>query len=252
MLVLYNGNIMGVQRQLKLLDFIIREFVKTARPVGSESIARHGTFAVSPATIRNDMSDLEQGGYLAQLHTSGGRVPTDKAYRWFVNSLLANDDLEPAREDKRKIRTALAGADLDPEALNRTVANVIQQLSDQLVIAGSLGSSHFYKVGLTSLLEFPEFREVNRIFNLTSFFEEFENIFEVFEKEFFSDINSPLNVMIGKENPMRQVRGETVILAKYNLPDDTPGSLTLIGPTRMDYEKNLALIKYTINEINNL
>ena len=96
---------MPTGRQIKLLDFIIREHVKTAKPVGSVLIAKKAGFKVSSATLRNEMGALEKAGYLAQLHTSGGRVPTDKAYRYYVNSLLEtkkNLNLETGHKNKIK------------------------------------------------------------------------------------------------------------------------------------------------------
>ena len=93
------------ERQENLLNFIIKEYVKSAKPVGSVLIAQRGGFDLSSATLRNEMCELEQSGYLSQLHTSGGRVPTDKAYRYFVNTLINNKNFEPATDDKKKIRT---------------------------------------------------------------------------------------------------------------------------------------------------
>src|SRR3989344_3189873 len=102
-------------RHVQLLDFIIREHVKTAKPVGSALIAKKAGFKLSSATLRNEMGELEVAGYLAQRHTSGGRVPTDKAYRYYVNSLLENDvSLDPKEKDKSRIRQAFDNLPLDP------------------------------------------------------------------------------------------------------------------------------------------
>src|SRR3989344_1968304 len=96
-------------RQAKLLDFIIREHVKTAKPVGSALIAKKAGFKLSPATLRNEMGELEKIGYLAQLHTSGGRVPTDKAYRYYVNQLLNKPiKIKPDEKDKKRINHTLS------------------------------------------------------------------------------------------------------------------------------------------------
>ncbi|MEX2053248.1 MAG: HrcA family transcriptional regulator [Candidatus Paceibacterota bacterium] len=95
----------------------------------------------------------------------------------------------------------------------------------------------------------PEFREFNKVFQLTSFFEEFENMFNHLERELLGE---EMRIFIGKESPFENIREETVIFARYNLPDNCIGSLTLIGPTRMDYGKNIGLIKYTTEELNKL
>lgn len=81
------------ERQLRILQAIITDYVKNAEPVGSRSIAKKYELGVSPATIRNEMADLEDLGYLTHPHTSAGRVPSDKAYRLYVNSLMSKPEL---------------------------------------------------------------------------------------------------------------------------------------------------------------
>lgn len=244
-------------RQVKLLDFIIREHVKTAKPVGSSLISKKAGFKLSPATLRNEMGELEKSGYLAQLHTSGGRVPTDKAYRYYVNSLLENENrLKLGTEYKNKIKQAFSDMPPDSREINKVVARVLSNLSENLVITGISQDEDFFKKGLVSLFENPEFKEFGEAFQLARFFEEFEGMFQFIEREFFNTLGVPrgipVQIMIGKESPFRQIQHETVMCAKYGLPDNCVGSLTLVGPTRMDYEKNIALIKFITEELNKL
>lgn len=242
---------MLTSRQENLLNFIIREYVKTAKPVGSLLVAKKGGFKLSPASLRNEMYELERSGYLVQFHTSGGRVPTDKAYRRFVDNLILHDDFEPQSEEKRKIKTAVNSTG-DPRILNKNIAKTLSGLSDNVVITKIIDNPDFYKIGLASLFEFPEFREMNRIFEMTNLFDRFESIFDKIEKSFFGQFEKELQLLIGNENPLDQVRDETMILAKYSLPDGFRGSLTMIGPTRMNYEKNIGLVKYAVSELNKI
>jgi transcriptional regulator of heat shock response len=244
-------------RQVKLLDFIIREHVKTAKPVGSALISKKAGFKLSPATLRNEMGELEKAGYLTQLHTSGGRVPTDKAYRYYVNSLLENDvGLDLKAKDKSKIRQEFDDMPPNPREINKVVAKVLSDLSGDLVITGISTDEDFFKKGLVNLFEHQKFREINEVFQLASFFEEFENLFQFIEREFFNTLGTPhgipVQIMIGKESPFSQIQHETVMCAKYGLPGNCVGSLTLVGPTRMDYEKNIALIKFVTEELNKI
>ena len=244
-------------RQVKLIDFIIREHVKTTKPVGSALIAKRSNFSLSSATIRNEMGELEKAGYLAQLHTSGGRVPTDKAYRYYVNLLIENDvGLELKAKDKIRIREALYGMPSDPQEVNKIVAKVLSNLSENLVITGISQDKDFFKKGLVSLLENPEFKEFGEAFQLARFFEEFEGMFQFIEREFFNTLGIPrgvpVQIMIGRESPFKQIQHETVMCAKYGLPGNCVGSLTLVGPTRMNYEKNIALIKFMTEELNKI
>src|SRR3989344_8270935 len=92
------------ERQEALLASIIREYVQTAQPISSKQIENSGFFELSSASIRAEMNELEERGYLAHLHTSGGRVPTDKAYRYFVDNLIDFESIRPMERDKRKIK----------------------------------------------------------------------------------------------------------------------------------------------------
>ncbi|MBI2064244.1 MAG: hypothetical protein HYT66_00860 [Candidatus Yanofskybacteria bacterium] len=242
---------MITERQEKLLNFIIKEYVKTAKPVGSALVAKKGDFDLGPASLRSEMCELEQAGYLSHLHTSGGRVPTDRAYRHFVNNLIENDS-EPTMNEKRKIKAVVSSSD-DPYRLNQGIARILSELSENLVITKVLNDDNFYKVGLASLFEMPEFREFDRMFRLTSFFDEFDQMFEKIEREFFSGFKEEsalrFNVFIGRENSLPGVREETVMTARYDLPEGLEGLLTLVGPTRMDYGRNIGLVKYTTEQM---
>src|SRR3990167_8369490 len=242
------------KRQNTLLDFIIREYVKTAKPIPSALVCKKSKLKVSPATIRNEMNYLEENGYLEQRHTSGGRVPTDKAYRYYVNKLLNHpSQLEVNQENKKDITRALFKAGPDSRAINKAIARVLSEQSGNLVITGIAEEAEFFKQGLVSLSRHPEFQKVDSLFQLTSFFEGFDLMFQLIEREFMRILGVPdgiqIQILIGHENPFCQIKGETIMCTKYLLPGDVVGSLTLIGPKRMDYEKNIALIKYTTDQL---
>ncbi len=87
------------ERKLKILQAIIRDYVLSAEPVGSRTLSKKFELGISPATIRNEMSDLEEMGYLTHPHTSAGRVPSDKAYRLYVNSLMEKHELSQTEKN---------------------------------------------------------------------------------------------------------------------------------------------------------
>lgn len=243
------GNMLN-DRQSKLLGFIVKEYIKTACPIGSAFVSKKPYFKLSSATIRGEMNELETKGYLMQLHTSGGRIPTDKAYRFYVDNLISLENLVPNEREQKLIKTAINKVN-NPQILNKTIANVLSDLSENLVITNITESTDFYKTGLSSLFEMPEFREFDKAFRLTSFFDEFDSLFNRLVHDFFDEeFDQNLQMFIGHENPVKNVRDGTVILAKYSLPQNYTGSLTLIGPTRMNYKKNIGLVRYTVNELN--
>src|SRR3989338_4003861 len=248
---------MLTDRQEKLLNILIDRYIKTAEPVSSKSLVNSRFFNLSSATLSNEMNDLESRGYLTQLHSSGGRIPTDRAYRFYVDNVISSEDLDIYPNCQKRIDATLSGVGDDPREINKIMAQLLSDLSDNVVIAGIAEEEDFYKTGLAGLFELPEFREISKVFRLTSFFDEFDRVFDQIEKEFFgatqsADDSEDMNIFIGHENHHPAIKDETVMTARYNLPNRLIGSLTIIGPTRMDYRKNIGLVKYTTGRINKL
>ncbi len=100
-------------RKLKILQAIVADFINSAEPVGSRTLSKHTEIGVSPATIRNEMSDLEEMGYLTHPHTSSGRVPSDKAYRLYVDELMQNSELSSSEKEVIRQRLDAGSAELD-------------------------------------------------------------------------------------------------------------------------------------------
>src|SRR5215216_1766767 len=123
------------ERERRVLEAVIQSFVETAEPVGSRTVARRFGLGISAATVRNTMSDLEEKGYLYHPHTSAGRVPTDLAYRLYVDALMDRQALTTA--ERRALRTELAqgGEGAAIERLLRRAAQVLGLLTQELGIA---------------------------------------------------------------------------------------------------------------------
>lgn len=240
-------------RQHALLWRAIEQYVETGEPVSSKALATSGAFEVRSATIRGEMADLEEMGYLEQLHTSGGRVPTARAYRLYVNDLLEHEGVAIGTAARRRVDEALAETDLhDAEAVNKTLARLVGQLSQNLVMTNMSERPAPYTVGLASLMAFPEFREFERMTGLAQFIDEFESMFDRRHRQMWGRDDGEVKVFIGTENPAQQIRDETMICARYRLPGGHEGSLTLVGPMRMDYRKNLGLITYAVQIANRI
>jgi heat-inducible transcriptional repressor len=140
------------ERKLEVLRAIVEDYVRTHEPVGSKALVERHALGVSPATIRNDMAVLEEEGFIAQPHTSAGRIPTDKGYRLFVDRLSQVKPLSPA--ERRAIEGFLAGAvDLD-DVMGRSV-RLLAQLTRQVALVQypSLTSSSVRHVELVPLSE---------------------------------------------------------------------------------------------------
>lgn len=112
------------ERKLKILQAIISDYVKTAEPVGSRTLSKRIDMNISPATIRNEMSDLEDMGYLTHPHTSAGRIPSDKAYRLYVNRLMEKPEI--SIDAKKSIANELQA---DINEFDRTIRHAARILS---------------------------------------------------------------------------------------------------------------------------
>src|SRR5437660_4221509 len=116
------------ERKAAILRVVVEEYIETAQPVGSAHVARSGVTAVSPATVRNEMAVLEHDGYLAQPHTSAGRIPTDKGYRAFVDELAEPGQL--AAPQRQLVRDFFTRAHGELEEMLQDTSRLLARLTD--------------------------------------------------------------------------------------------------------------------------
>lgn len=224
-------------RQAKLLVTIIEQYAEVAAPVGSVLLAR--LFGVSSATIRNEMAELERMGYIKQPHTSAGRVPTDKGYRFYVNQLTEQNEsptLPPMTRNSKAIATRVSHAGEPAQAIKSAVDSLVQ-LTHNLGLA-TIGNQ-LYVAGYSNLFGQPEFldpeqsREVARLLdNLEPWLREAEP-------------NEALNVYIGHENPIGRSAGVSLIISKYRSPYSNNSYIGVLGPTRQSYRSVMGLVEQT-------
>lgn len=119
-------------RQQALLTMIVRDYVSSANPVGSEALARHYRLGLSPATVRNEMAELERLGYISHPHTSAGRVPTDRGYRYFVTRLMDEFELPP--EEQRTIRHQFHQVELELDQWIHLAASVLARAAHNVAL----------------------------------------------------------------------------------------------------------------------
>ena len=234
---MYTTSMQLRERQKSVLDAVVREHIRTARPVASQDIAR-ASFGVGSATIRNEMQELDELGYLEQPHTSAGRVPTDKGYRFFVDYLLA--DLALGAREQKVIQEVFREQD-EEEPFVKELSRAISHMTGAYAAAGSFADEYFYNMGLAEVLAEPEFQEVphlaafGRLIDVLD--DEIRGMYE--EKKI-----SARQVFIGDENPMPEARQYSMVVSSWKHPAGFEGFVTLIGPKRMDYRKCLSLMQF--------
>src|SRR3989338_2388468 len=178
-------------RQAKILDTIIREYVKTAEPVSSA---------------------------------------------W-----LAEKQSELPKKDKQLIDRTITPAKDNPYQLSHNLAKTIAQLTDQLAISGIVDTHEFFKSGFNNIFSPPEFQLGREWGQFGSLFDEFED----FYRALLGDIpDDGVTIYIGEETPAEETQDESVIITRYPLPNGLEGLSAVIGPTRMRYGRNLAVLKY--------
>lgn len=235
------------KRKEKILFTIIKEHIKTGVPVGSTGLVEKYDLGVSSATIRNEMADLEEEGYIMQPHTSAGRIPTELAYDFYLKDVKLkkiNDDVLGLLQELIK--------DKD-EASFKKVAKLLSEVSNTAVF-WAFHRHNLYYTGISNLFKQPEFLSVNSklptdrnyemIHDISSIIDRMEDIID----DIFEKINDGENIWLGSKNPFGNFCGSIVV--KYRIKENI-GVFGLLGPMRMDYEKNIALMRHIHGLINN-
>lgn len=336
-------------RKLKILQAIIANYLETGEPVGSRTISKYTDLNLSSATIRNEMADLEEMGYIVQPHTSAGRVPTDAGYRLYVDQLMLEKDNEVGeiretrnalieRVDRLEemlkqvakvlasntnyatmvtaphyqntkvkfvqlsqvsadqmlavivvdgnviknklmhsetelmndeilklnilINTFLQGASLAD--INLEMINAMKQQAGKYagilegVFQGVIEAIHeaeeleIYTSGTTNILKYPELGDIQKTSELLEAFEEKKVLTELLDDAMNKEDNTGIQIYIGDESPVQNMKDLSVVTATYQLKEGAKGTIGIIGPKRMDYKKVVSTLKNLTEELDTI
>jgi heat-inducible transcriptional repressor len=227
-------------RQREILYAIIEEYAEMATPVGSVTLAK--LFDVSSATIRAEMSRLEDMGLITQPHTSAGRVPTDAGYRLYVNSLQDELGEEIDEVDGKPVRDRPTRA-LEVRIQSQTRADsAIRSAVDSLVaLTGNLGlatiGDQLYLAGLGDLFAQPEFFEREQVQAVAKLLDNIEPWLREVSP------NQAINVYIGTENPIGKTSNVSLIISRFRSPYSDKSYIGVLGPTRQSYQRVMSLVR---------
>lgn len=232
------------KRQEEILKKIIEEYVHSVQPISSQLLEKKFNFKISPATIRAEMHKLTEKGFLSQPHTSAGRVPTDKGYRFLVNNLLEKKEEVKEKDEFDKLFSDFFKSEINDrikfiQSLTRNLA----QFSESLVVSYFEKEKFFWKEGWEEILRVPEFEEKDYLVCFTEFLRNFEKNIDNL------GINSEVRIYIGKESRFPKSNDFTIISSKCQLMDGQETILSILGPKRMAYDKNINLINSLIDSL---
>lgn len=333
-------------RKKKILQAIIRNYLETGEPVGSRTISKDTDLNLSSATIRNEMADLEELGYILQPHTSAGRIPSDQGYRFYVDAIMAEKDKEVEefkemlieKEDKmdhllKQVAKMMADntnyatmisapqyhqnklkfiqlsqvdahhilavivvegnviknhmLDVDEELGDETLlkmnillnthlnglsiseinlgmiaslkqqagihSNIVSEVIDAVAEAiKSDDDLEIYTSGAPNILKYPELSDGENAGELLGAFEEKQKLTELVQDTLADENNTGIQVYIGDEAPLKSMKDCSVVTATYELDEGMKGTIGIIGPKRMDYEKVVGTLRTMKNQLDEL
>lgn len=333
-------------RKIKILYAVIRNYLETGEPVGSRTISKYTDLNLSSATIRNEMSDLEELGYIVQPHTSAGRIPTDKAYRFYVDTIMEEKDREISdlkgmlvetegkmdrvlknvakllatntnyasvvsapQYQRNKLKfiqlskvdsnQILAVIVVEGNVIKNNIIQVAEPLNDETIlklnillntnlnglsmdeinlvmisklkqqagihsdIVGEVIDAvaeairadedlQIYTSGANNILKYPELADYQRAGELITAFEEKELLAKLAAKSIEDESDTGIQVYIGEESPIQSMKDCSVVTATYDLGQGMKGSIAVVGPKRMDYEKVVGTLRTMMTELENI
>lgn len=333
------------ERKLKILKAVIQNYLETGEPVGSRTISKYTDLNLSSATIRNEMADLEELGYIVQPHTSAGRIPSDKGYRLYVDMLMQDREQEVTEIKEQMLEKAdkmdqllkqaarvLANStnyatmvsapvsaknrlkfiqlsqvdeeqliavivlegnivknqilkvdeELDSEtllklnmllnttlngmAIDQITLGLIAKLKEQAGIHSGVISDvldavanviqleqdmEIYTSGATNIFRYPELSDKQSAQEIISAFEEKQQLSELVTQTLSSD-SKGIQVYIGNETPVQNMKDCSVVTATYELGEGMQGTIGIIGPKRMDYERVMDTLKTLQTELDTI
>ncbi|MCA9349593.1 transcriptional regulator [Candidatus Saccharibacteria bacterium] len=223
-------------RQAEVLARIVEIYAELTTPVGSKMLCQD--FECSSATIRSEMAQLENLGYIKQPHTSSGRYPTDKGYRYYVNNLNSQTGQLMSR-GYMSIERAINSLSENREAMIRRSVAMLESISDNTAFI--YDRKNIYFSGLRRLFAQPELRDHTRSMDAARFL---DSLAEWLGR---SELGHDVNVYIGLENPVIGASGLTMIVTGFGQDQIHSNYLGIVGPTRQSYKKVIMTVGFMSN-----
>ena len=225
-------------RQTQILKTIIDEYIATAGAVGSEALEKKYSLGVSPATIRNEMSALTKSGYLKQLHTSAGRVPTPVAMKFYIDQLMEEKQMSLTDEVKTKEEVWDSRKNFDD--LMDEATHALAARTRSLAVA-AIDEGKTWHAGYHNIFDNPEFSDIRTCANIFSFIEQAQRLQELFFERAIS--GSPIDVLFGEELGWPELMPVGIVATHFSVGGRI-GALGVVGPMRLSYQTVIPTLRY--------
>ncbi len=224
-------------RTKSILEAAIQEFINSGAPVSSKELAKKYKFGVKDATVRSELNRLTKDGFLSQPHTSGGRIPTDKGYQFYVQNAIQGAAVT------KKILSGKYGT-LAGELHHGKLKDFVNSMSHEtrlLGVGARERAGDIYKTGLDELINRLDMNTKQELCEVIRDFEMLDHRLETLRGRIREQLLAP-QVFIGRESPITDSDNLSVILDSYRIDNDR-FLVAIIGPKRMDYDRNVRLLK---------
>jgi len=232
-------------RQIKLLEAIIREYSESSEPVGSKTVVRKYAMKVSPATVRNEMAALLEDGFLEMMHTSSGRVPTSRAFRFFIEELMEEDELPVLQEVAVKQR--LWPQRFEVEKLLRNAVLSLSETTRNLALAVT-DDGFVTHAGAVHILENSEFWDIEVAKSTLSLVDQYDELDRIFKN---IPQDGDINVAVGDEIDYPNMEQSALVFSPFR-SGNKAGVIAVLGPSRMKYSFIVPSVRYTRNLLQEL
>lgn len=227
------------KRKDLILAITINHYIDTMTPVSSSYIAKSSNLDLSSATIRNVLSELEEEGFLTHPHTSAGRVPTEKGYRYYVDHLM--HEIKLLEEEKTRIKHEYEQERLELERLLDKTSEVLSEATHYTSIVSVDGwDNKIFCKGTSFVVGYPEQNDIDKIRSILAALDHKEQLLEVINQK----LNKKINIFIGHEIACREISECSLVVSTYRTRNNTTGRIAVLGPTRMQYERVVSTMEY--------
>ena len=229
------------ERKDRILAIVVGHYIKTITPVGSHFITEEFKLDVSAATVRNILAELEEEGYLTHPHTSAGRLPTQRGYRYYVDHLM--NEIQLLEEEKRRIQTEYKRHVHQLEMLMEKTSEVISDLTHYTSIISVDGwEGRIILKGTSHVVGYHENTDILKIQAILRILEEKERLMELVNR----DLQHKIDIYIGHEMALKEMDGCSLAVSSFE-NEGLTGRIAVLGPTRMNYDRVVSALEYISN-----